>query len=1069
VQEHLANMTTLDRPAGVLPPGNEQGARNGLGSLADPALDPLFWRAERLGATSAWWRHVPFAHWIVAAARPAVLVELGTHAGVSYSAFCLAVQRLGLATNCHAVDTWEGDEHAGRYADSVYDEFRAYHDARFGRFSSLIRSTFDAALNQMEDGSIDLLHIDGLHTYIAVRDDFKKWLPKLSASAVVLFHDVNERSGDFGVWKLWAELVQLYPSFTFLHSHGLGVLAVGAHAPEAVLELCRTTDRREVAAIRDRFAMLGERWLAETNEQLLAVDLGQQMERKSAIARDEIARLGRETARLGREVTQASARALRAEIAAAQIASAHETVLASTAWRVTGPVRRLAARVPRPLRRLLRGSVRLAWRVATFRLGLYRTDAGRIPAVSPANPTAAGLQTPRVRPAALAVALPVELSAVAPRGRQSEAPRVVFISGEVDTPGHSYRVERPMATLAGLGAEVTWMTPDDTPERLDEIRRATVLVIWRATWSDGIAACIAAVHEGGGLAAFDIDDLMVDPELARLNIIDGIRTQDLTEEMVRDHYVGIRRTLDASDLCLTTTEELASHARRAGLPTYVLLNGFDHETLARARLSARRRRQVTSDGLVRIGYAAGSRTHQRDFAMCADAVAEVMRLRPEVRLVGFQPGDGSPPIVNLAEFPVFAGLEEQIELRRFVPLEDLPDEIARFDINLAPLEPGNPFCEAKSELKFFEAAMVDVPSVVSATGPFRRAIRDGETGFLATTTAEWRTALLRLVDDAKLRREIAVKAQLSVLWRFGPELRRERLVGLLEILQGERRGARAFALELRQREAANTALPHIPPHEPVFEADQFGTAEVTVMVPLFNYAGFVVEALETVRAQTLAALDLVIVDDCSTDDGLAVAVAWAKENAGRFNRIVVLHNTQNAGLAFSRNAGFAAAETPYVLPLDADNRLRPGCAAACLALIRSSGAAFAYPQVQEFGQRTSIIGAAGYDPMRLQNGNYIDAMALVSRAAWSAAGGYDHIRHGWEDFDFWCRLAELGLFGAQVPGAPLAEYRAHGNSMLGTTMAAQSNIEHMVGALHERHPWLTIATPVAVPTATPPS
>jgi hypothetical protein len=90
-------------------------------------------------------------------------------------------------------------------------------------------------------------------------------------------------------------------------------------------------------------------------------------------------------------------------------------------------------------------------------------------------------------------------------------------------------------------------------------------------------------------------------------------------------------------------------------------------------------------------------------------------------------------------------------------------------------------------------------------------------------------------------------------------------------------------------------------------------------------------------------------------------------------------------------------------------------------------------------------------------------MALISRAAWAAAGGYDHIRHGWEDFDFWCRLAELGLFGAQVAGAPLAEYRAHFTSMLGTTMAAQASIQHMVDALHERHPWLTIATPAAVP------
>jgi hypothetical protein len=70
--------------------------------LSDPCLDPLFWRAERLGSPSAWWQHVPLAHWIVGATAPRLLVELGTHTGVSYAAFCQAVLRERLATRCHA-------------------------------------------------------------------------------------------------------------------------------------------------------------------------------------------------------------------------------------------------------------------------------------------------------------------------------------------------------------------------------------------------------------------------------------------------------------------------------------------------------------------------------------------------------------------------------------------------------------------------------------------------------------------------------------------------------------------------------------------------------------------------------------------------------------------------------------------------------------------------------------------------------------------------------------------------------------------------------------------------------
>ena len=113
-----------------------------LTALSDPSLDPLFWRAERLGSPSAWWQHVPFAHWIVCATAPRVLVELGTHTGVSYAAFCQAVARERLATRCHAVDTWRGDPHAGAYGPEVLDELRPFHDERFGAFSTLLQCTF---------------------------------------------------------------------------------------------------------------------------------------------------------------------------------------------------------------------------------------------------------------------------------------------------------------------------------------------------------------------------------------------------------------------------------------------------------------------------------------------------------------------------------------------------------------------------------------------------------------------------------------------------------------------------------------------------------------------------------------------------------------------------------------------------------------------------------------------------------------------------------------------------------------------------------------------------------------
>jgi GT2 family glycosyltransferase len=215
----------------------------------NPLQHPLCFAPVNRLAPSTWTGHVPFAMFLTGILKPRVIVELGTYYGTSYCAFCQAVQELKLDARCYAIDTWKGDPQSGFYGDEVLNDLKSYHDPLYGEFSRLIQSEFDEAVIHFSDQIIDLLHIDGFHTYEEVKKDFAKWLPKMSERGVLLFHDINVRERDFGVWKFWEEIRLEYPHFEFAHSHGLGVLAVGNNCPAAFREFLEYSAKNRVQII----------------------------------------------------------------------------------------------------------------------------------------------------------------------------------------------------------------------------------------------------------------------------------------------------------------------------------------------------------------------------------------------------------------------------------------------------------------------------------------------------------------------------------------------------------------------------------------------------------------------------------------------------------------------------------------------------------------------------------------------------------------------------------------------------------------------------------------------------
>ncbi len=236
--------------------------------------------------------------------------------------------------------------------------------------------------------------------------------------------------------------------------------------------------------------------------------------------------------------------------------------------------------------------------------------------------------------------------------------------------------------------------------------------------------------------------------------------------------------------------------------------------------------------------------------------------------------------------------------------------------------------------------------------------------------------------------------------------------------------------------------------------------QAAICISSYNYANRLPNALESCHCQSLDALELLIVDDASTDDSVDCIVRWLEEHGQRFYRVQLLKHQQNAGLAAARNTAFASATAPWCWVLDADNQLDPKASEVCLQLAKASPdkTAVVHPLIRicnDDGKPLGLVGGGhAWQSEQLKTGNVVDAMAMIRHEAWRAVGGFSHIPGGWEDFDFWCKLIETGWHGVLYP-QPLATYTRHGTSMLQSqTNQRQRQLSRL---LQQRHPWLQLA------------
>lgn len=247
----------------------------------------------------------------------------------------------------------------------------------------------------------------------------------------------------------------------------------------------------------------------------------------------------------------------------------------------------------------------------------------------------------------------------------------------------------------------------------------------------------------------------------------------------------------------------------------------------------------------------------------------------------------------------------------------------------------------------------------------------------------------------------------------------------------------------------------------VWETHNSGPSQAGVCISLYNYETRITTALESVNAQSQKGLELIVVDDASTDHSLETAQKWLQQNHHGFSHVALIRHDTNAGLAAARNTAFEMATSPWCFVLDADNHLHPQAVEQCLKIAVDSAPEIAviHPLINQRNEGPSkqdsrnLISGRSWQKSHFRHENHIDAMAMIRRSAWRAVGGYSHIEDGWEDYDFWCKLVDHGFQGVLCPQV-LATYISHDQSMIHRRTNRQ--VRRISRMLQARHPWLDL-------------
>jgi len=300
------------------------------------------------------------------------------------------------------------------------------------------------------------------------------------------------------------------------------------------------------------------------------------------------------------------------------------------------------------------------------------------------------------------------------------------------------------------------VTTQDNSSILKFAEEFKIFIFHRTLVNDQIKKLVEKIKNHKKEIIFEADDLIYDPKF--LKLMDGYQKMNFLEKKMYENGLGGDILTDPYvKVCTTTTTFLAGKFKEERKKVFIVSNKLSEKDVAWAKEISENKKEKNEDEIV-IGYFSGTISHNKDFATITKSLIKILEKYPQVKLFLAGPLDPEDELTDR--------FRDRIINTPYVPRKEYFKNVASVDICIAPLEIDNPFCEGKSELKFFEPGILKIPVVASATQTFKEAIEDGVDGFIAKNGEEWEEKLEKLILDEKLRIEMGQKAYQKTLEKY---------------------------------------------------------------------------------------------------------------------------------------------------------------------------------------------------------------------------------------------------------------------------------------------------------------